>query len=126
MQIESQRLRETVSDWGEEKASTVRKTMQTLGYSNEELGQVYDSRLIVGALELHALRAENAALKADKAKAADAVKRVKKDVPVMVRPGKQLNTGKLAVNAKQLNKLRSNLNKSRSVKDAAKLIERML
>jgi hypothetical protein len=125
VQAESQRLSEAVPDWSEDKKGIVRKTMQTLGYSDEELGQVYDSRLIVGALELHALRAENAALKADKAKAADAVKRIKKDVPLRVRPGAQ-SGGKLVAGAKQLSKLRANLNKTRSVGDAAKLIERLI
>src|SRR5690554_3122050 len=62
-------LQEAVPDWGENHRVEVRKTLQTMGFSEPEIAQVFDSRLIRGALELSTLRAENQRLKERIAKA---------------------------------------------------------
>lgn len=114
-------------DWGENQRLTARKVMTDLGFTDMEVGQVVDSRMVRGALELNSLRTEVAALRAQVAKAEDTAKRVKKDVPRMQKPGKQVSqrsrTNK--VDKRRATALRGRLKKSGRVEDAAAIIEGM-
>lgn len=64
MEQEGSILRNEVPDWGDEKLQSAVDTIKTLGFDDREVVNVIDSRFIKGALELAALRSENAALKA--------------------------------------------------------------
>jgi len=123
-QREGAALVQAVPDWGSAKDAIAREAMISLGYAHDEIDNVYDSRLIRGALELAEARAENAALKAGSAKAADTVKRIKKTIPKLVKPGKTTTGTK--VRATSLERLKAKLKKSGDVGDAAKLVERMM
>lgn len=118
-------LREAVPDWGENHRLEVRKTLADLGFSDSEIGQVFDSRLIRGALELSTLRAENERLKQRIAKAEETAKRVKREVPKMQKPGKprQQSAG---VARSNVAKLRDRLRKTGDVRDAAAIIQHMI
>lgn len=119
-------LQEKVSDWSDEHRETAKKTMASLGYSDQELNNIFDHRLIVGALELASLRQEIEALRAEKSKAADTIKRVKKDIPKLVKPGKQQTRSKKQISRNNLDRLRARAKKSARVEDAAKVIEQFL
>ena len=119
-------LREAVPDWGEDKRDAVAKTMESLKYSQEEINSINDHRLLVGALELAALRAEVAELRELKAKAKDTVKRVKKTVPKFQKPGKQKANAGVRARRDTMSKLRNKAKKSGSVQDAAAVIEQYL
>lgn len=124
---EMQALREAVPDWGENHRIEVRNTLKSLDFSDEEIGLVFDSRLIRGALELSNLRAENQRLKERIAKAEEAAKRVRKDVPRFTKPGKQRSGGAgTYVNRGSLAKLKGRLRQTGDVRDAAAVIEHMM
>lgn len=125
---EGQKLQAEVPDWGRDKLNTAVETIRSLGLSDNEVGNIIDSRMIKGALELHDLRAENAALKARIEKAGAAAETVKKKVPKIAKPGKLTTTANrnARVNKTQVQKLRGNLKKSQHVRDAAALIETMI
>jgi hypothetical protein len=99
--------------------------MQTLGYSEKEIGDIYDHRAIKGAMEIVALRKEVAELRTLKAQAADTVKRVKKTVPKLQKPGRQ-RTGGVKAKRDNLAKLRTRAQKTGKVQDAAKVIENLI
>jgi len=86
---------------------------------------VFDHRLVRGAIELAALRAEVEELRALKTKASKTAKRVKKDVPKLAKPGKQRRRG-AGLKRSNVAKLRERARKSGNVRDAAKVIETML
>lgn len=123
---EGQKLAQNVDGWGDDKLKGAVDTIKTLGFSDEEVINVVDSRLITGALELQTLRAENEALKAKIESADKAVNKVKKTVPKTVKAGKPISTAKGAVQRNQVNKLRKRLKTSGNVADAAALIENMI
>ena len=114
-------------DWGENERTTVRSVMNDMGFTDAELSQVTDSRLVRGVLELHSLRNEVRDLRAQKADAQDTAKRIKRDVPKMQKPGKQVSRqarGK-KLDRTRANQLRGRLKKSGKVEDAAAVIESM-
>ena len=119
-------IKEAMPDYSTKHAETAKAVMQSVGYTDDEIGKIFDHRLIIAALELNTLREENAALKAEQAKAADAVKRVKKTVPRLVKSGKGKNTSKAAMQRSNVQKLQGRLKKSGKVTDAAKVIETMI
>lgn len=121
---EMKALREAVPDWGENQRLEVRKTLGDLGYSDDEVAGLFDSRLIRGALELSTLRAENQKLKDRIAKAEASAKRVKKELPKFQKPGKQRSQS--PVKRTNLQKLRGRLRQSGDVRDAAAIIEQMM
>lgn len=86
--------------------------MEGLGYSKQELSQLYDAR---------ALRAFDALMKAEKgANKTDIVKKKVKGKPRVLRPGAP--KPKKAAKVQQRQKARSNLRKSGSVDDAVALL----
>lgn len=119
-------LREAVPDWSTEKRDVAKESMATLGFSPEEINQVLDHRMIKGALELAALRKEVAELRELKTKATETVKRVRKEVPKLQKPGKQRMQGGAKIKRDNLTRLRERARKSGSVKDAAKVIEQFI
>lgn len=122
---EMQALQTARPDWGENDRLEARTTMESLGFSGEEIGQIFDHRLILGALEMSTLRAENKALKEQIAKAKDTAKRVTKEVPKMQKPGKQRQAGQQR-GGDNVQRLRRRLAKSGKTEDAAAVIESMM
>jgi len=119
-------LKERLPDFSGEHVQIARGAMDSLGYSNAEIGEIFDHRLVLGALELATLRAENKQLREEKSKARDTVKRVKKDVPKLTKPGKQQLRGTKGVKRDNVTRLKERARKSGSVDDAARVIETML
>jgi len=122
---ERARLAELVPSWGEDKRVLSRKTMESLGYDANEISNVLDARLIAGALELASLREEVKAFREAKAKADQAVQRLKKEVPKLAKPGKATNQTAPGLKKENVSKLRQRLRQSGSMRDAGTLIERM-
>lgn len=119
-------IREKVPDFGDAQAGIARQTMQSLGYADQEIGAIFDHRVVLGVLELHALREENKLLREEKAKAKDTVKRIKKDVPKLTKPGKQRLQSKQGIERNRIQKLKDRARQSGSVEDAAAIIETMI
>ncbi len=123
---EQKALKDAVPDFGPQHHQQAWETMTSLGYTADELKQVFDHRVIVGALEMHRLRAENAELRAQKEKATETVRRVRKNVTPMAKPGKRQAKSGQAVQRDNLAKLRARAAKTGRVEDAAKVIEQFL
>lgn len=120
-------LRTLVPDYNEAKATTAKQTMESLGYLPQEISNMFDHRIVMGALELARLREENATLLAEKKQAENTVKRVKKTVPRMTKPGKQKRgPSKQKLRQSNVSKLNQRLKKTGDVKDAAAVIEEMV
>ena len=125
-QAEQAALREKIPDFGNQHVQIARSTMESIGYSQPEIADIFDHRLVLGALELAVLRAENAQLKGEKTKAADAVKRIKKDVPKLQKPGRQKLQTKRGIKRDNVARLKQRAAKSGTVEDAAKVIESLM
>ena len=123
---EQARLMERLPDFGSQHVQLARGTMESLGYAAPEIAEIFDHRLVLGALELAALRSEVETLRAEKSQAADTVKRVKKDVPKLQKPGKQQLKSKGRIKRDNVTRLKERARKSGSVDDAAKVIETMI
>ena len=123
---EQQALMQAIPDFSVQHRDLAKNTMQSLGYAEAETLQLFDHRQIVALLELAALRNEVETLRAEKNKAKDTVKRVKKDVPTMQKPGKKQTKGKGRIKRDNVSRLKSRAKKSGSVDDAAKVIEQMI
>ncbi len=123
---ETQALLQVMPDFGESHKATSRELMKSIGYDDQEIGQIFDHRLVLASLELSALRNENAELRAEKERATDAVKRVKKEVPQLQRPGKQRVEGPQGIRRDQLSRLQKRAAQTGSVNDAAAVIEQMM
>lgn len=124
-QREQNFLSEKLPDFGKEHVTVARGAMSSLGYSDQEIGDIFDHRLVLGALELASLRSEVEQLRAMKTKAADTVKRVKKDVPKLQKPGRQ-QLGRKGIPRNNVQKLKERARKSGKVEDAARVIESMM
>lgn len=122
---EMSRLKEIRPDFSKEDGDTARKVMESVGYNQMEISQIFDHRLVNAALELHTLREANAQFKAEKDKAQNTVKRVKKEVPKVTKPGKKA-TSKRGISRDKVSNLRRRAAQSGKVEDAAKVIETML
>ena len=118
-------LKEAIPDFGDKHIGQVKDVLNSFGYSEQEIGQVMDHRAVLAALEIGQLRAEVAELKALKDNATKAVKKVKKDVPKMQKPGKQRRSG-AGIQRDNVAKLAAKAKKTGSVNDAAKVIEQFL
>ena len=117
-------LQSAVPDFNDEKRSMAKDALSSLGLTGDEVSAVMDHRLIAGAVELAQLRKEVAELKELQKSAKDTVKRVKKDVPKLQKPGKARGTK--PVRRDNLAKLRQRAQKTGRVEDAAKVIEQLL
>lgn len=124
-QRETVALMEAIPDFSESHKGIAKSTLKTLGYTDTEISQVFDHRNIMAALELAALRKEVGDLRELKKAAGNTVKRIKKDVPKLMKPGKQRRSG-ARVGKDNLAKLRQRANKSGRVEDAAKVIEQLM
>lgn len=113
-----------IPDFGKQHKASAKEILSGFGYSEHEISYVFDHRVIRGALELKALRSEVAELRLLKEQAGDTVKRVKKDIPRLTKPGKQ--RGKPRVNRDNVSRLRKRAQDSGKVEDAARLIETMI
>jgi len=118
-------LLQAIPDFGKQHKTTAKELLSTLGYSTAEISEVMDNRVIRGALELSALRSEVAELRQLKKQAGDTVKRVKKDIPKLTKPGKQRTKAK-GVSRDNVTRLRERAKKSGSIDDAARVIEQMI
>ncbi len=118
-------LIERMPDFGDEHKQTARKAMGSLGYNDQEISNIFDHRLVLGALELASLRQEVEQLRAEKANAKQAVKRVKKTIPKLQKPGRGKIKGRGAITRDNVEKLRRRAAKTGTVEDAAKVIETM-
>ena len=125
-QREQQMLTEKMPDFGSNHIQIARGAMESLGYVQDEISQIFDHRLVLGALELASLRHEVETLRAEKAAATDATKRVKKDVPKLQKPGKRNVKSKARVRRDNVQRLKNRAAKSGSVGDAAAVIETMI
>ena len=125
---ETASLREALPDFGPQHAALAKETIGTLGYTPQEVSQIFDSRLVLGALELAALRSRVAELEGTQSRAEETAKRVKKDIPKLQKPGKHQTPGAKGKRLARDNvrRLKGRLAKSGSVDDAAALIETML
>ena len=121
-QAEAQRLLSEVPDWGEEKLRVAVDTVKSLGFSDDEVVAIADSRLIKGSLELANLRSENAALRARVEKGVKPATTVKKNVPKVITPGKKVQTSKAKVKRDTLSQAKNRLQKTGSVRDAANVL----
>lgn len=118
-------IAERVPDFGKAHRDKVKTLLGEMGYSPYEISEVFDHRLVLGALELHDLRAEVAELRELKKQAETTAKRVKKDIPKLQKPGKQRRAG-AGVKRDNLARLKDRAAKSGSVGDAAKVIEQLI
>ena len=127
MKAEGTKLAERVEDWGDDKLRAAVDTIKTLGYSDDEVPGVVDSRLIIGALELAQLRTENAALKARIEKGEKAAGTVKKQVPKGIKPGRTVTkkSGR-GPDKSAVSKLRRRAAQTNTVQDAASVIEALM
>lgn len=121
-------LREAIPEFGQQHADLAKQVIGSLGYSPQEVGQIFDSRLVRGALELGTLRARVAELEAQAERAGETAKRVKKSVPKLQKPGKQVSPQARGNRMRRDNvkRLQGRLRKSGKVEDAAAVIETML
>ena len=119
-------LTDRLPEFGEKERTATRDAITSLGYTPDEISNIFDHRLILGALELSALRAEVKQLRDEKAKAKDTVKRVKKDIPKITKPGKQRLQTKKGIDAERIARLKQRAAKSGTVEDAAAYIETLL
>lgn len=117
-------LQSAVPDFNDEKRNAAKDALASLGLTKDEVSAVMDHRLIAGAVELAQLRKEVADLRKLQDSAKDTVKRVKKDVPKLTKPGKARSAKPVRRN--NLVKLRERAAKSGRVEDAAKVIEQLL
>lgn len=118
-------LEEKVEGWGEEKLTTAVEAIRSLGFNDEEIPRIGDARLMMGALELHSLRAEVSELKALQEKGDLVKKKVKKLPKKPVKsgssqPAKKNNIAKLKQKLKNTPKGREN------TQAAANVIERLI
>ena len=118
-------IAERVPDFGKAHRDKVKTLLGEMGYSQYEISEVFDHRLVLGALELSDLRAEVAELRELKKQAETTAKRVKKDIPKLQKPGKQRRAG-AGVKRDNLARLKDRAAKSGSVGDAAKVIEQLI
>jgi len=126
-QRETDALKQRMPDFGTAHVQIARGAMESLGYDQPEIAEIFDHRLVLGALELATLRQEVQTLRAEKAKARDTVKRVKKDVPKLTKPGKQQQMqGKKGIRRDNVSRLKERARKSGSIDDAARVIEHMI
>ncbi len=126
-QREMKALQDALPDFGPQHAALAKETIGSLGYTPNEVSQIFDSRLVMGALELAALRARVADLEGQQTRATETAKRVKKEIPKLTKPGKATSPGSGARLARDnVRKLQTRLRKSGSVDDAAALIETMI
>lgn len=123
-QREEQALKEKVPDFGSTHVQLARSAMSQLGYSEPEISEIVDHRLVLGALELAQLRTEVAELRGLKSRATESVKRVKKDVPRLTKPGKQQS--RRPIRRDNVQKLKERARRSGSIQDAAKVIENLM
>lgn len=124
--MEEKALLEKMPDFGKQHRAMARDAMAEMGFAPHEISEVMDHRLILGVLELANLRKEVAELREQKKQAGDAVKRVKKDIPKLQKPGKQRRTNKGGLRRDNIAQLRQRAQKSGKVEDAAKVIEQFL
>jgi hypothetical protein len=117
-------LLESIPDFGKKHKADAKELLSDFGYSEHEISHVFDHRVIRGALELKALRSEVAELRLLKEQAGDTIRRVKKDIPKLTKPGKQ--RGKPRVKRDNVSRLRERAKKTGKVEDAARLIEQLL
>ena len=128
-EAEGKRLKAEIPDWGTAKLQQAMGVISELGFSNEEVAGIADSRLLKAALQFDALRAENKALKEAAAKAKATAREVKKTVPKKtLSPGAKGNAGATGkgIDRKNVVSLKRRLAKSHKVEDAAKVIEAMM
>lgn len=123
---EQQMLLEKIPDFGSGHVQVARGAMESLGMAPAEIADIFDHRLVLGALELAVLRNEVATLKGEKTKAQDTVKRIKKEVPKLQKPGKQKMQSKRGIKRDNVQRLKDRARKSGTVDDAAKVIESMM
>ena len=120
------KLKEKKADFGDVDQSKARQTMQSIGFGDEEIGQIFDHRVVLAAIELADLRAEVEALRNEKQTAKDTAQRVKKTIPKLTqKPGKAV-ASKKGLNKDNIRNLRSRAKKSGKVEDAAKVIEQLI
>ena len=125
IQAEGQKLRDSVPDWGDDKLRASVDTIKTLGFSDEEVVDMVDSRFIKGALELATLRTENAALRARIEKGEKAAGTVKQKVPKGIKPGKAKSKTR-GPDKQGISRLRRRLSQTNTVADGANVIEAMM
>lgn len=118
-------LKQAIPEFDNSHAQLARETMVSMGYAPEETAKIFDHRVVLGALELAAARTELKALRAEKVKAKDSVKRITKDIPLTLKPGKQRTLGK-GIDRTNVTRLRERAQKTGKVEDAAKVIESMI
>jgi hypothetical protein len=125
---EMKTLKEAIPDFGAQHITLAKEVISSLGYSPKEAAQILDSRQICAALELGALRTRNAELEAIQTKATETVQRIKKTIPKLQKPGKQLSPGgrSKSLSRDKVQKLRTRLRKSGKLDDAAAVIETMM
>ncbi len=124
---ERQALLSKKADFSNEDRDAARQAMASIGYTDNEINEIVDHRLVLGAIELMSLRKEVAALRDKQTKAQDAIKRVTKEVPKLQKPGKtQMQAKGAAVSKSNLDKLRGRARKSGRVEDAARVIEQLI
>lgn len=126
-QRQTQLLMDKIPGFDSTDANVVRTTMESLGFNTDEIKEVFDHRLVVGVMELANLRDEVEGLRQEKANAKDAVRRVKKNVPKLQKPGKQVSQSKQrkTIHRDQLAKAKARAKKSGNLHDAATVIEQM-
>ena len=86
VQAEFAKLDRDVEGWGEDKLVSAVGTMYDLGFTEQELPAIMDSRFVKAALELGSLRAEIKELRAGKEAGVKAAKAVKKLPKKVLRP----------------------------------------
>ena len=119
-----------VPDWGADKLQTALGVVREMGFSDDEVANIADSRLIKAALRFHDLQAENKALKEAASKAQAAARKVKKTVPKKTLKPNASKDGAPSkgkgIDRKNVISLKRRLAKSNKVEDAAKVIEALM
>ena len=121
-------LQTAVPEFSQQHADLAKQVIGSLGFTPKETSEIFDSRLVLGALELGTLRTRVAELEAQVTKAGETAKRVKKDIPKIQKPGKQISPQAKGRRLQRDNvkRLQGRLRKTGKVEDAAAVIETML
>ena len=125
LQAEAKKLTEVVPGWGEDKLRVAVDTVKSLGFTDDEVVQMSESRIIVGALELSNLRTENAALKARIEKGTKAAKTIKRTIPKAIKPGAKKTSSKRTLSRNRLQEAQKRLKRSGSNADSLDALEAM-
>ena len=126
IEAEAAKVRQALPDWSNDHAQTVVDMARELGFNDDDLSAMHDSRIILGLQKLGSLEKENAALRKQVETGTKITKKIKRTVPKLQKPNPSQAKKTVDVKTANLNKLTARLKKSGRPEDAIALIEYQL